>query len=116
MTTPESAPPPQPAAPAPAPAAGGGSPGAPDRGPTGGGPPGGPGGRPGGFGGGPPGGPGGRPGGFDPPEDLAGGQAASAEGHQAARADDLQDAADHVPVVEAADDDMDRAGGCVPSR
>jgi hypothetical protein len=52
----------------------------------------------------------------DPPEDLAGGQAASAEGHQAARADDLQDAADHVPVVEAADDDMDRAGGCVPSR
>ena len=64
MTTPESAPPPQPAAPAPAPAAGGGSPGAPDRGPIGGGPPGGPGGRPGGFGGGPPGGPGGRPGGF----------------------------------------------------
>lgn len=50
------------------------------------------------------------------PGDLAGGQAASAEGHQAARADDLQDAADHVPVVEAADDDMDRAGGCVPSR
>jgi hypothetical protein len=52
----------------------------------------------------------------DLPGDLAGGQAASAEGHQAARADDLQDAADHVPVVEAADDDMDRAGGCVPSR